>query len=71
MRSPWHNPCAEKLVGSLRPECLDHIIVLDEVHLRRILGRYFAYYNATRCHLSLTGDGPEPRGIRGGARPKE
>ena len=64
-RSPWQNPYAERLIGSLRRECLDHIIVLDEVHLRRILGTYFAYYNGTRCHLSLAGDAPEPRGIHG------
>jgi len=46
-------------------ECLDHVIVLDEVHLRRILGKYFDYYNATRCHLSLAGDAPAPRGVQG------
>ncbi len=42
-----------------------HVIVLDEVHLRRILARYFEYYNDTRCHLSLAGDAPEPRGVQG------
>ena len=41
------------------------VIVLDEVHLRQILERYFAYHNATRCHLSLAGDAPQPRGIQG------
>jgi len=64
-RSPWQNPYAERLIGSLRRDCLDHVIVLDEVHLRRILGEYFQYYNGTRCHLSLAGDAPEPRGIQG------
>jgi putative transposase len=64
-RSPWQNPYAERLIGSLRRDCLDHVIVLDEVHLRRILGKYFAYYNRARCHLSLAGDAPEPRGIQG------
>ena len=64
-RSPWQNPYAERLIGSLRRECLDHIIVLDEVHLQRILAKYFEYYNATRCHLSLAGDAPEPRGAQG------
>lgn len=41
------------------------LIVLDEVHLRRVLAKYFAYYNGTRCHLSLAGDAPEPRGVQG------
>jgi putative transposase len=41
------------------------VIVLDEVHLRRILAKYFEYYNKTRCHLSLAGDAPEPRGVQG------
>jgi transposase InsO family protein len=58
-RSPWQNAYAERLIGSLRRECLDHVVVLDEVHLRRILGKYFEYYNRTRCHLSLVGDAPE------------
>ena len=44
---------------------MDHVIVLDEVHLRRVLAKYFAYYNETRCHLSLAGDAPEPRGVQG------
>src|SRR6266496_4995101 len=47
-RAPWQNPYAERLIGSLRRDCLDHVIVLDEVHLQRILARYFKYYNATR-----------------------
>jgi putative transposase len=64
-RSPWQNPYAERLIGSLRRDCLDHVIVLDQVHLRRILGEYFQYYNGTRCHLSLAGDAPEPRGVQG------
>lgn len=64
-RSPWQNPHAERLIGSLRRECLDHVIVLDEMHLRRILARYFAYYHRAQCHLSLAGDAPEPRAIQG------
>ncbi len=64
-RSPWQNPYAERLIGSLRRECLDHVIVLDEVHLGRILARYFKYYNATRCHLSPACDAQEPRAIQG------
>ncbi len=64
-RSPWQNPYAERFIGSLRRECLDHVIVLDEVHLRRILARYFEYYNETRCDLSLAGDAPKTRGVQG------
>jgi putative transposase len=60
-RSHWQNPYAERLIGSLRRECLDHVIVLDERHLLRILGEYFRYYNTSRCHLSLVGDAPEGR----------
>ena len=62
-RSPWQDPYAKRLIGSLRRDCLDHVIVLDEAHLRRVLARYFAYCNATRCHLSLAGDAPEPRAV--------
>ena len=51
--SPWQNGFAERLIGSLRRECLDHIIVLDEEHLRRILKNYAAYYNGVRTHRSL------------------
>jgi len=65
-RSPWQNPYAERLIGSLRRECLDHVIVLDEVHLQRILANYFEYYNETRCHLSLGGDAPGLGACRGG-----
>ena len=64
-RSPWQNPYAERLIGSLRRDCLDHVIVLDEAHLRRVLARYFDYYNGTRCHLSLDGDTPASRAVQG------
>ena len=64
-RSPWQNPYAERLIGSLRRECLDPIIVLDEVHLREILAKYFEYYNGACYHLSLAGDAPEPRSLQG------
>jgi putative transposase len=66
-RSPWQNAYAERLIGSLRRECLDHIIVLGEIHLLRILAGYFEYYNGARCHLSLAGDAPEPRSVQGPA----
>ena len=60
-RSPWQNAYAERLIGSLRRECLDHVVVLGEKHLLRILASYFEYYNRTRCHLALEGDAPVPR----------
>ena len=62
-RSPWQNPYAERLVGSVRRECLDHMIVLGEQHLRRILTAYFSYYHKSRTHLSLGKDAPEPRTV--------
>jgi putative transposase len=64
-RSPWQNAYAERLIGSLRRERLDHIVVLGEIHLLRILAGYFEYYNRSRCHLSLVGDAPEPRPVQG------
>jgi putative transposase len=69
-RSPWQNPYAERLVGSVRRECLDHVIVLGERHLRRILRTYFSYYHRTRTHLSLGKDAPEPRAVPPPARGK-
>jgi transposase InsO family protein len=62
-RSPWQNPYAERLVGSVRRECLDHVIVLGECHLRRILKSYFAYYHRSRTHLSLDKDAPDARQV--------
>ncbi len=64
-RSPWQNPYAERLIASLRRDCLDHVIVLDEAHLRGVLARYFAYYNGSRCHLSLDGGTPTSRSVQG------
>jgi len=60
-RSPWQNAYVERLIGSIRRECLDHTIVLSEDHLRRVLRRYFSYYHDWRTHLSLAMDCPEPR----------
>ncbi|MGA2072703.1 MAG: integrase core domain-containing protein, partial [Terriglobia bacterium] len=60
----WQNPFAERLVGSIRRECLDHVIVLGEKHLRRILTSYFAYYLGSRTHLALGKDAPEPRTVQ-------
>ena len=62
-RSPWQNPYAERVIGSIRQECLDHMIVLGERHLRRILGEYVRYYNESRCHRSLDGNAPVPREV--------
>jgi transposase InsO family protein len=60
-RSPWQNPYVERLIGSIRRECLDHIIVLHEQHLMRMLSSYLAYYHGWRTHLSLAMDCPHPR----------
>jgi transposase InsO family protein len=63
-RSPWQNGHAERLIGSIRRECLDHIVVFDEAHLRRILADYAVYYNELRTHLSLGKDSPRHRSVR-------
>jgi transposase InsO family protein len=60
-RSPWQNGHAERLIGSIRRECLDHVIVFGEAHLRRVLKAYASYYNEVRTHLSLDKDSPEFR----------
>ena len=60
-RSPWQNPYVERLIGSIRREVLDHVIVLNERHLRRVVGKYLDYYHRSRTHLSLKMDCPEHR----------
>lgn len=60
-RSPWQNGVVERWIGSCRRELLDHVIIFNERHARRLLGDYAAYYNADRCHLSLCKDAPEHR----------
>ena len=62
-RSPWQNPYAERVIGSIRRDCLDHVIVLSERHLRRTLKAYFDYYHRWRTHLSLEMDCPDPRPV--------
>jgi transposase InsO family protein len=62
-RSPWQNGYVERLIGSIRPECTDHLIVFNAEHLWRILAKYSAYYNETRVHVSLGKDAPCPRPI--------
>src|SRR2546428_3216343 len=61
--SPWQNPFAERLIGSIRRECLNHVLVLGEGHLRRILARYFSYYHLARTHLALDKDAPDVRPV--------
>jgi transposase InsO family protein len=63
-RSPWQNGHAERLIGSLRRECLDHVVVYGERHLRQLLLAYMEYYNFARTHLSLDKDAPVPRAIQ-------
>jgi transposase InsO family protein len=62
--SPWQNGFAERLIGSIRRECLDHVIVLGETHLRRILKSYARYYNGFRTHRSLNKDTPNSRPVQ-------
>jgi putative transposase len=61
--SPWQRAFVERLIGSIRRECLDHVIVLDQDHLRRILRSYFSYYHESRTHLSLKRNSPFPRPV--------
>src|ERR1700682_3099568 len=63
LRSPWQDAYVERLIGSIRRECLDHMIVFGEAPLRRILSGYAAYYNASRTHRSLNKDAPLHRAI--------
>jgi len=63
-RSPWQNGFAERLIGSIRRECVDHVIALGEAHLRRILQAYARYYNDLRTHRSLDKDAPFSRPVQ-------
>jgi transposase InsO family protein len=62
-RSPWQNAFVERLIGSIRRECLDHVIILNQRHLRRLLKSYLMHYHRSRTHLALAKDAPEPRAI--------
>src|SRR5882672_11367716 len=62
--SPWQNGFAERLIGSIRRECVDHILVLGEMHLRRVLKSYADYYNCVRTHRSLNKDAPVSRPVQ-------
>ena len=63
-RSPWQNAYVERVIGSIRRECLDHIVIFNERHLRRVLSSYVDYYQRTRTHLSLEKDCPDSRPIQ-------
>ena len=63
-QSPWQNAYVERLIGSIRRECLDHVIILSEAGLRRMLRSYFDYYERSRTHLSLGKDAPISRPIQ-------
>jgi putative transposase len=62
-RSPWQSPYVERIIGSIRRECLDYVIVIDERHLKRILAEYLDYYHHARTHLSLERNAPAPREV--------
>jgi transposase InsO family protein len=64
-QSPWQNPFGERLIGSIRRDCLDHVIVLNESHLKRILISYFDYYHYDRTHYGLGKDTPVERPAKG------
>src|ERR1051326_7606877 len=63
-RSPWQSPFVERLIGSIRRECLDHVIVFNEASLRRVLKSYLRYYERSRTHLSLATDTPGQRAVQ-------
>src|ERR1700688_1007880 len=63
-RSSWQNPYVERVIGSIRRECLDHVIIFNERHLRRVLSSYVDYYHLTRTHLSLDKDCPHSRCVQ-------
>jgi transposase InsO family protein len=67
-RSPWQNGYAERLIGSVRRECLDYVVVFGEKHLRHVLQSYMNYYNETRTHLSLDKDAPLSRTVERAGR---
>ena len=64
LHSPWQNPCAERLIGTLQRDCLDHVVIFGAQHLRQILASYSSYYNETRTHLSLDKDSPLGRDVQ-------
>lgn len=67
-QSPWQNPFVERLIGTIRRDCLNHVIVFSAAHLRRIITRYLDYYHRARCHRSLERNSPVPRVLEQGGR---
>ena len=63
-RSPWQNGYCERVIGSIKRECLDRVLILNESHLRNILSEYFSYYNKYRTHLGINKDSPEGRQVQ-------
>jgi putative transposase len=62
-RSPWQSPYVERLIGSIRRECLDHVVIMNESSLRRHMACYLDYYHGSRSHLSLGKDSPDGRAV--------
>ena len=69
-RSPWQNPYVERVIGTIRRECLDHVIVLNERHLYRVLKSFLDYYHHCRTHRALDDNAPRPREVEPPARGK-
>ena len=67
-RSPWQNPFVERVIGTFRRELTNHVIVLDERHLKRLMSDFLDYYHDSRCHLSLDKDAPTGREVQGPER---
>ena len=63
-RSPWQSPYVERLIGSIRGECLNHVVVMNELSLRRYMASYLEYYHGSRSHLSLGKDSPDGRSVQ-------
>ncbi len=63
-RCPWQSPYVERVIGSIRRECLDNVVVLHQRHLGRILSAYFDHYHRWRCHRALDMECPEPRPVQ-------
>ena len=63
-RVPWQNPFVERVIGSIRRECLDHVMILSETHLHQLLRGYVTYYNAVRPHHALDHNSPRPRAVQ-------
>jgi transposase InsO family protein len=63
-RSPWQNGYVERVIGSIKRECLDHVIIMNEDHLRSILNDYISYYNKSRTHLGINKDSPDGREVQ-------